>query len=366
MARRDGRKNGTQQQGAAGAALMREKRDAARSERLPQRVRSDCLEETKGEASTQEVGRMCRCRSKKNTARARFQRHMLQTHPEKQLSRGGERDQEAPDRDSETEREEQRQTEFACQQCHRVLKNKTWFTKDKCEPTSDINSEDSHVEEQSVATACPICSKESRYRWLLCHVLAKHPCHDESSRPQPRAKLKRKETRSEAQSQGEASGPLESAGDGDWDAETPWKVPGGSPYGKGRRERLRVRQVRQHVRAVVLTCLARAHAPQKRYDSEAEDEGRHGSGDTPLATITPMPVLPNEVCAKTVPYNAPAGEARPTETVGQAQLAEGGVQGVCATPFGVPKLARTKEEARSGNPEGRGVGFQCSTGQLLE
>ncbi|KAH8607654.1 hypothetical protein ERJ75_001391600 [Trypanosoma vivax] len=67
-----------------------------------------------------------------------------------------------------------------------------------------------------------------------------------------------------------------------------------------------------------------------------------------------------------MPHSAPAGEAWATVTGGQTQLAEGGVQGVCSAPPGVPKLARAKEKARNGNPEGRGVVLQCSTGQLLE
>ncbi|KAG8345781.1 hypothetical protein TRVL_03396 [Trypanosoma vivax] len=58
----------------------------------------------------------------------------------------------------------------------------------------------------------------------------------------------------------------------------------------------------------------RLFGTRARCDSEAEDEGRHGSGDTPPATIAPVPILPSEVRAKTVPHNASAGEAQPTET----------------------------------------------------
>ncbi|CCD21230.1 hypothetical protein, conserved in T. vivax [Trypanosoma vivax Y486] len=150
---------------------------------------------------------------------------MLQKHPEKQLSRGAEEAQDGLVSDGEAEQGDKQQTEFVCQQCHRVLKSKTWLTRHKCEPTSIINSEDSNVEEQSVTAACPICSKEYHYRWLLRHMLTKHPRHDESLRPQRRAKPKRNEMRSEAQSQGEGSGPLGSAGDGDGDAERPRKRP---------------------------------------------------------------------------------------------------------------------------------------------
>ncbi|KAH8609345.1 hypothetical protein ERJ75_001214200 [Trypanosoma vivax] len=115
--------------------------------------------------------------------------------------------------------EEHEQKGFVCRQCHRVLKSKTWLTSHKCEATSIINSEDSNVAEQSVTVAHPICSKECRYRWLLRHMLTKHPGHDESLRPQPRVKPKRKETRTEVQAQGEGSGPLELAGSGSVDGD---------------------------------------------------------------------------------------------------------------------------------------------------
>ncbi|CCD18690.1 hypothetical protein, conserved [Trypanosoma vivax Y486] len=161
--------------------------------------------------------------ARKYTARAWLRKHMLQKHPEKHLSRGGEEAQDAPVSDGEAGQEEQEQREFVCQQCHRVLKSKFWLTRHKCEPTSIINSEDSNVAEQSVTAACPICGKEYHYRWLLRHMLTKHPGHDESLRPQPRARPKRKEMRSEAQTQGEGSGPLGSAGGGDVDEEKPRK-----------------------------------------------------------------------------------------------------------------------------------------------
>ncbi|KAH8609853.1 hypothetical protein ERJ75_001160400 [Trypanosoma vivax] len=73
----------------------------------------------------------------------------------------------------------------------------------------------------------------------------------------------------------------------------------------------------------------------------------------------------NEVALKQHP-TTPWRRSTATEKGGQAQLAEGLVQGVCGAPPAVPKLARAKEEARSGNPEGRGVVLQRSTGQLLE
>ncbi|KAH8609673.1 putative RNase H [Trypanosoma vivax] len=179
------------------------------------------------EEDTADDGNALKCPwcAKKYTAHAWLRKHMLQKHPEKQLSRGGEEAQDAPVCDGEAEQEEQQQTEFVCQQFHRVLKSKTWLTRHKCEPTSIRNSEDSNAEEQSVTATCPICSKEYRYRWLLRQVLTKHPGHDESLRPQPRAKPKRREMRSEAQSQGEGSGPLGSGGDGDGDAERPRKRP---------------------------------------------------------------------------------------------------------------------------------------------
>ncbi|KAH8609455.1 hypothetical protein ERJ75_001195400 [Trypanosoma vivax] len=169
------------------------------------------------EEDTPDDGNTLKCPwcAKKSAVHAWPRNQMLQKHPEKQLSRGAAGAQNAPDSDGKTGQEEHEQTEFVCQQGHRVLKSKTWLTRHKCEQTSIINSEGSNVEEQSVTVARPICSKEYRYRWLLRHMLAKHRGHDESLRPQPRAKLKRKETRTEAQTQGEASGPLESAGDGD-------------------------------------------------------------------------------------------------------------------------------------------------------
>ncbi|KAH8609564.1 hypothetical protein ERJ75_001200800 [Trypanosoma vivax] len=88
----------------------------------------------------------------------------------------------------------------------------------------------------------------------------------------------------------------------------------------------------------------RAHTSQARKVSETEDEGRHGSGNTPRATITPAPVLPSEVRAKTVPHNAAEGEARPTEKRGQAQLAEGRVKGVCGAPPECPSLRELRKK----------------------
>ncbi|KAH8612463.1 hypothetical protein ERJ75_000887200 [Trypanosoma vivax] len=124
---------------------------------------------------------------------------MPQKHPEKQLSRGDAEAQEASASDGETAQKESEQLEAVCQQCHRVLKSKTWLTTHKCEASSIINSDDSNVEEQSVTVACPICSKECHYRCLLRHMLTKQPSHDESLRPRPRTKPKRKEMRTEAQ-----------------------------------------------------------------------------------------------------------------------------------------------------------------------
>ncbi|KAH8613197.1 hypothetical protein ERJ75_000812000 [Trypanosoma vivax] len=119
--------------------------------------------------------------------------------------------------------------------------------------------------------------------------------------------------RTEDQTQGEASGSLESTGGVDMDAESARERPR-----VGRRTEEKegsdyvCRQVRQRVQTVVLAGLAYTHASQKRCDSEA-DEGRYSSGVTPPATLTPVPKLPNEVCAETVPHNAPAGEAWPAE-----------------------------------------------------
>ncbi|KAH8616773.1 hypothetical protein ERJ75_000445100 [Trypanosoma vivax] len=177
------------------------------------------------EEDTGDDGNALKCPwcAKKYTAHAWLRKHMLQKHPEKQLSSGPKEAQYAPDSDGETAQEEQEQTEFVCRQCHRVLKSRTWLARHKCKATSIINSEDSNVAEQSVTVACPICSKECHYRWLLRHMLTKRPGHDESLRTQPRVKPKRKEMRTEAQTQGEASGSLESPGGGDEDVERPWK-----------------------------------------------------------------------------------------------------------------------------------------------
>ncbi|CCD20943.1 retrotransposon hot spot protein (RHS) [Trypanosoma vivax Y486] len=240
--------------------------------------------------------------AKKCAAHAWLRKRMVQKHAEKRLLGGAAEAQDTLGSGGEAGQGEEEQKEFVCEQCHRVLKSKAWLTRHKCAATSIINSEGSNVAEQPVTAARPICSEECRYRRLLRHMLAKHPRHGEPSRPQPRAKPKQREMRSEAQTQGEGSGPLESA------------------------------------------------------------EG----GDTPPATTAPAPILSNEARAKTVPRNAPAGKAWPTETGGKAQLAEGVARGVCGAPPGAPKLARAKEEARTANPEGRGGVLQCSACQLHE
>ncbi|KAG8343716.1 hypothetical protein TRVL_05455 [Trypanosoma vivax] len=143
---------------------------------LSRNVQKDPAKETHPKTETRSSAPGAR----KRIAHAWLRRYMLQKHHEKQLSRGGEEAQDALVSDGEAEQEEQQQTEFVCQQCHRVLKSKTWLTRHKCKTTSHINSEDSNVEEQSVTVARPICSKEYHYRWLLRHILAKHPGHDES------------------------------------------------------------------------------------------------------------------------------------------------------------------------------------------
>ncbi|KAH8617113.1 hypothetical protein ERJ75_000410200 [Trypanosoma vivax] len=153
------------------------------------------------EDTTDGSKRKCRWCAKKCTRHARLWKEMVQNNPEKQLSRGNTETQGAPDSDGETGQEEQERTKFVCQQGHRVLKSKTWLTRHKKETNSIINSEDSNVAEQPVTVACPICSKEYHYRWLLRHMLTKHPHRDESLRPQPRAKPARTETRTEAQTQ---------------------------------------------------------------------------------------------------------------------------------------------------------------------
>ncbi|CCD18836.1 hypothetical protein, conserved [Trypanosoma vivax Y486] len=171
------------------------------------------------------VERKCSWRSKKSAARAWVRKRMLKKHPERELSRGAKGGQDAPNKDAEEGQEKQGQAEFVCRWCHRVLESKTWVNRHQYEPTSIIKSEGSNELEQPVTVARPICSKECRYRWLLRHVLTKHPRHNEPLRPQSRAKDKRKEMRTENQSQGERSGPLDPAGDGNGDAKRPWKRP---------------------------------------------------------------------------------------------------------------------------------------------
>ncbi|KAG8342400.1 hypothetical protein TRVL_06773 [Trypanosoma vivax] len=112
--------------------------------------------------------------AKKWAGHAWLRKHMVKKHAEKQLWSGTTEAEDTPNSDDEAKQEEHEQTEFVCQQCHRVLKSKTWLTRHKCEPTSIIKSEGSNVAEQPVTAACPICGKEYHYRWLLRHMLAKH------------------------------------------------------------------------------------------------------------------------------------------------------------------------------------------------
>ncbi|KAH8605821.1 hypothetical protein ERJ75_001582600 [Trypanosoma vivax] len=128
------------------------------------------------EEDTPDDGNTLKCTwcAKKYAVHAWLRKHMIQKHPEKQLSSGTSEAQDTPDSDGETEQEEQEQKEFVCQQCHRVLKSKAWLTRHKCEAISIINSEGSNVAEQSVTAARPICSKGCRYRRLLRHMQAKH------------------------------------------------------------------------------------------------------------------------------------------------------------------------------------------------
>ncbi|KAG8341907.1 hypothetical protein TRVL_07262 [Trypanosoma vivax] len=83
------------------------------------------------EEDTADDGNAIKCPwcAKKDTVHAWLRKHTLQKHPEKQLSSGDAEGQDAPDRDGETRQEEQEQTEFVCQQCHRVLKSATWLTR---------------------------------------------------------------------------------------------------------------------------------------------------------------------------------------------------------------------------------------------
>ncbi|KAG8340851.1 hypothetical protein TRVL_08317 [Trypanosoma vivax] len=83
------------------------------------------------EEDTPDDGNALKCPwcAEKCTAHAWLRKHMLQKHPEKQLSSGTSEAQDAPESDGEAEQEEREQTKFVCQQCHRVLKSKTWLTR---------------------------------------------------------------------------------------------------------------------------------------------------------------------------------------------------------------------------------------------
>ncbi|CCD20264.1 hypothetical protein, conserved [Trypanosoma vivax Y486] len=251
--------------------------------------------------------------AKKYAAHAWLRKQMLQKHPEKQLSRGGEEAQDTPDGDGEAKQEEHEQKEFVCRQCHRVLKCKTWLTSHKCEATSIINSEGSNVEEQSVTAARPICSKECHYRWLLRHMLSKHPGHDESLRPQPRAKPERKEMRTKAQSQGDGSGSLEPAGCGDVDVERPRKRPRVGRHTEEEEERDYVFQIRRRVQTVVLAALAHAHAP--KHAATMQRKMKDGTvAPTPLVQRSlQCPYCPMKCALKkylTTPLKAKRGQPR--------------------------------------------------------
>ncbi|KAG8341708.1 hypothetical protein TRVL_07460 [Trypanosoma vivax] len=117
------------------------------------------------EEDTAEDGNALKCPwcAKNYTAHAWLRKHMLQKHPEKQLSSDPKEAQDTPNKDGEAEQEEKQQ-EFVCQQCRRVLKSKTWVTRHKCEEAYIINSGESDAEEQPVTVARPICGKECRYR----------------------------------------------------------------------------------------------------------------------------------------------------------------------------------------------------------
>nr|CCD15538.1 unnamed protein product [Trypanosoma congolense IL3000] len=140
----------------------------------------------------------------------------------------------SPDSDGEPVQEEQK---FVCQKCDRVLKSRTWLTRHKCTPSSNPNSENSTVAEQSDTAACTTCSKQYHYKWLLRQIMEKHTGHDESLRPQPRAKPKRKTMRSEAPAQGGGGWTVESVGGGDGERERPRKRPRMGRHKEGEEER---------------------------------------------------------------------------------------------------------------------------------
>ncbi|KAG8340774.1 hypothetical protein TRVL_08395 [Trypanosoma vivax] len=83
------------------------------------------------EKDTPDDGSMLKCpwRARRYAAHAWLRKHMLQKRPEKQLSSGPEETQNTPESDGEAKQDEREQKEFVCQQCHRVLKSKTWLTR---------------------------------------------------------------------------------------------------------------------------------------------------------------------------------------------------------------------------------------------
>ncbi|KAG8341733.1 hypothetical protein TRVL_07436 [Trypanosoma vivax] len=103
------------------------------------------------EEDTADDGNALKCPwcAKKYAEHARLRKHMLQRHPEKQLSNGPKKAQDAPVSDGEAEQEVQEQ-EYVGEKCNRVLKSKTWLAWHTCETTSIRNPGGSNVAGQSV------------------------------------------------------------------------------------------------------------------------------------------------------------------------------------------------------------------------
>ncbi|KAH8606273.1 hypothetical protein ERJ75_001533200 [Trypanosoma vivax] len=173
--------------------------------------RNDRKEPGKKTRADDGVERKCSWRSKKSTARAWVRKRMLQKHRRRSY-----REELRGDRTHPTRCRGRAGGTGATGICVSMVPSRPREQDvDHQAPvrtTSIIKSEGSNELEQPVTVASPICSEECRYRWLLRHVLTKHPRHNESLRPQSRAKAKRKDMRTENRSQGERSGPLDRRG----------------------------------------------------------------------------------------------------------------------------------------------------------
>ncbi|KAH8606756.1 hypothetical protein ERJ75_001480700 [Trypanosoma vivax] len=175
-------------------------------------------------------------------------------------------------------------------------------------------------------------------------MLAKRPGRDEPLRPQPRAKPKRKEMRTVARAQGEWSGPLESAGGGDVNGERPRKRRRVGCHTEWKGEETMCAAVRgARKRWCELVWYTRAHHKHAATVQRKMKDGTAAETPLPQRSLR-CPCCPaKRVLEQCLAMHLQAKRGQPRRE--QAQLAEGGVRGVCGAPPGVPKLARVKEEA---------------------